>query len=566
MADTPEQLSPVEKIKVDSQYLKGSLPEILAQDTTHVTEEEYQLLKFHGTYQQDDRDLRKQLVRDKKEKAYSFMVRTKTPGGKLSAEQYLVIDELSSKYGNGTLRITDRQGIQFHGILKKNIKALFRTLNESLITTLGACGDVVRNVMACPAPFKNRKNSELQRHAQEVSDKFLPQSGTYHEIWMDGEKVTGLDKKSPEEVEPIYGKTYLPRKFKIAIAFSDDNCVDCLAMDIGIVPELEGEKLKGFNIFVGGGFGMHHGNPKTFPRLASPLCFVTPAELHDIAEAIVLVQRDNGNRADRKNARMKYLIDKKGMDWFRQEVEKRFGKKTEPAHPVKFKSIDLHLGWNEQGDGKWFYGLSIENGRVKDEGDFRLKTAIRTVAEKYKPEIYLTAQHDILFSNIEENQKKEIEKIFTSHGVTLPEDLSLIQKESMACPALPTCGLALAESERVLPEMIDQAEELMKELGLEEQHLSLRMTGCPNGCARPLNSEVGLVGRMPGKYVMRVGGSSVGDRLNFEISDRATQEEVLKYLRILLVQFKSEKQKDEGFGDFCNRLGKEKITSLIASS
>lgn len=552
--------SPNEILKENSRFLRGTVAESLKQNTTHFTGDEANLLKHHGTYQQDDRDLRQDLLKQKKEPAYSMMVRSKIPAGKMTAEQYLTHDELADKYGNKTMRLTTRQGIQFHGVLKKNSKAVIRGINEKLGTTLGACGDNVRNVMACPAPFNDRLKLKVYEYAKKVSDVFLARSGAYQEIWLDGEK---MHLPEPLGEEPIYGATYLPRKFKIALAFPEDNCIDIYSNDLGIVPEIVNGELNGFNILVGGGFGMTHGIVTTYPRLASPFCFVKPEDLVEICKAIVITQRDFGDRGDRKHARLKYLLDSKGLSWFRGETEKRFGKKTEDFHPVKWKTIENHLGWNPAGDGKWFLGLYIENGRIKDEGAFRLKSALRDLAKKYKPEIHITAQQDVLLSSFQEGQKKEVEDFLKGYGVKLPKELSLLRKDAMACPALPTCGLAIAESERCLPGIIDRLEQKALELGLDAERIMIRMTGCPNGCARPYNAELALVGRSTGTYNMYAGGSLKGDRLNFVVEEKVPEGAVVEFVTPYFVLFKAKRNSGENFGDFCARLGPETLKKEI---
>jgi len=557
-----KKLTSLEGLKENSDYLRGRFKELLADDSTHMPQEETQLLKFHGSYQQDDRDQRKQLVKEKKEKAFSFMIRTRHSGGAVTPEQYLSFDKMAGELGNPTLRITTRQTFQFHGVFKKNLKELIRTVNEAECTTSGTCGDIVRNVLADPAPFESRKKIKLQEYAKAVSDQFLSQSGAYCDIWLDGEKMhLPVSEGDPE---PIYGKTYLPRKFKIALTYSDINSIDALTNDIGIVAEVnEAEDLVGFNIFVGGGMGMSPSNPNTYPRLASALCFVPPEDLLEITKAIVLVQKEFGNRSDRKVARMKYLIDSKGLDWFRGEVEKQFGKKSEDAHPVDFKPIELYLGWNEEGDGKLFFGLSVENGRIKDDGDFRLKTALKGLVEKWKPQIYLTAQQDIIFSGFNEADKNEVEELFKSHGVQLPSEKSNVRKDSMACPALPLCGLALSESERALPGYIDQIETEISKLGLEDERIMIRMTGCPNGCARPYMAEIGFVGRGPTAYGLYLGGSIRGDRLNYLFKDRVPSDTIVSVVSSLLSFYKEDKNANENFGDFCCRVGQERLNAIV---
>ncbi len=556
----PKKPTPIETQKENSRYLRGTIKETLAAEVTHFSGDEGNLLKTHGTYQQDDRDLRPKLLAEKKEQAYSMMIRSKIPGGKLTAEQYLVHDELADKYGNHTLRLTTRQGIQFHGILKKNMKAVIRRINEKLGTTMGACGDVVRNVMACPAPFDDRAKLEITKHAKIISDAFLARGGAYQEIWLDGEK---MHLPEPLGEEPIYGKTYLPRKFKIAMAFPDDNCVDIYSHDLGLVPEILNGKLAGFNILVGGGFGMTHGVATTYPRVASELCFVKPEDLLDICKAVILTQRDHGDRTDRKHARLKYLIDGKGLPWFRSEVEARFGKKTEDPHPIHWKSIENHLGWQKGCGGKWFLGLYVENGRIKDEGNFRLKTGLRDLAIKYKPTILITAQQDLLLQGFEENQKKDVDAFLTSYGIKLPDQVSFLRKDAMACPALPTCGLAIAESERTMPGILDDLEQRVIKLGLDKQRIMVRMTGCPNGCARPYNAELAFVGRSTGTYNVYAGGSLRGESLNFVIGEKVTEKDLAEFVSRYLVLYKGQRLEGEGFGDFCARMGPEKLGAAV---
>ncbi|MBI4373233.1 MAG: NADPH-dependent assimilatory sulfite reductase hemoprotein subunit [Candidatus Omnitrophica bacterium] len=551
----------MERIKGDSNYLRGKIKEELAQDSTHFSRDTSQLLKAHGAYQQDDRDVRIQRRKQGSEPLYTLMVRSKVPGGRLTPEQYLVHDELADQYGNHSLRITTRQGFQFHSVFKKNLKAVIRGINEKLGTTLGACGDNTRNVLGCPAPSEDRLKLKIYEYAKAVSDQFLAKTSAYHEIWLNGEKVEVKKDsgKNLQEVEPIYGKTYLPRKFKIAIAFPEDNCVDVYTNDIGIVPEMSGEKLAGFNLLVGGGLGMSHGAKDTFPRLADPFCFVSPEELLEITKAIVLVQRDFGDRKSRKHARMKYLIHDRGLPWFQKEVESRFGKQLNPAHSVAWKGFEDHLGWNEQGNGLWYFGISVENGRIKDEGKIRLKSGLQEIVERFKTDVYLTTTQDILISGIQENEKAEFETLCAAHGISLPAGLSMIQKNSMACPALPTCGLAITESERTLPALIDQLEGVLKELGLENERMTLRMTGCPNGCARPYSSEIGLVGRAVGTYNIYLGGNLDGTRLNEVYSENTPEGEVAKLLTAVFKLYKLKREQGESFGNFCHRLGMQKL-------
>lgn len=557
----PKKPSSVETLKENSRFLRGTIKETLAKtDLSHFSADEGNLLKSHGTYQQDDRDHRQKLLSEKKEPAYSMMVRSKIPAGKLSAEQYLIHDDLATQYGNNSMRLTDRQGIQFHGVLKKNVKAVIRKINEKLGTTLGACGDNVRNVMACPAPFSDRLKMDILKYAKMVSDEFLPRGGAYQEIWLDGEK---MHLPEPLGEEPLYGKTFLPRKFKIGIAFPEDNCVDVYSHDLGIVPEIRGETLNGFNILVGGGFGMTHGVASTYPRAATPFCFVASQDLVAISKAIILTQRDHGDRTDRKHARMKYLIDDQGLDWFRSEVEKRFGKKTLPPHPIHWNGIQNHLGWNPMGDGKWFLGLYVENGRVKDASSIKLKTGLRAFVEKYRPDIAITAQQDLLFYGFREDQKAEVEAFLKGYGVKLPAELSLLRRDAMACPALPTCGLAITEAERSLPKAIDELEQAALQLGLDSQRIMIRMTGCPNGCARPYNAEIAFVGRTVGTYNVYLGGSQNGDRLNFLAGEKVPEGDLARFISPYLQVYKGKRKNGESFGDFCSRLGAQKLADEV---
>lgn len=552
----------MERIKEDSRFLRGTIKQELASEASHFVRDTTQLLKAHGTYQQDDRDVRNERRKKVLEPLYTMMVRSKVPGGRLKAGQYLVHDELADLYGNQSLRITTRQGFQFHSVFKKNLKVVIRKVNEKLGTTLGACGDNVRNVLGCPAPSEDRMRLKVYEYTKAISDQFLSKSSAYHEIWLNGEKAEDISKKKLEEIEPIYGKTYLPRKFKIAIAFPEDNCVDVYTNDIGIVPEITNGQVIGFNILVGGGLGMSHGAKDTFPRLADPLCFISPNEILDITKSIVLVQRDFGDRKSRKHARMKYLIQDRGLSWFQAEVEKRFGKKLNPAHSIRWKGFEDHLGWQEQGKGLWYFGVSIENGRIKDDGALRLKSGLRAIVKRFMTDAYLTPTQDLLVSGIKESQKAEFEKLLETYGIPLPSKLSMILKNSMACPALPTCGLAITESERTLPALIDQLELVLNGLGLGNERITLRMTGCPNGCARPYSSEIGLVGRAVGTYNIYLGGNLDGTRLNQVYVENLPEAEILNTLTRVFKAYKLKREKGEQFGNFCYRIGVEKLKTL----
>lgn len=553
------KLSPVEGFKEQSRQLRGTIALELAEPIDHFTEANKQLLKFHGTYQQEDRDARKNRSKDGIRKHHMFMVRCKMPAGRLSAAQYLAVDDLATKYANGTLRFTTRQGIQLHGVLKENLKAAIAGINECLLTTLGACGDVARNVMACPAPLHDGTRIELQSTADALAVHLRPRSLAYHEVWLDGQPI---EPKEPV-VEPLYGRVYLPRKFKIGFALPDDNCVDVYAQDLGFLGIVESGKVIGYNALVGGGMGMTHGNANTFPHLAQPICYVPAAQVTTLAEAVISLFRDHGNRADRKRARIKYLVHDWGVERFREVLATYFSGPLALPRPVEVTGCDAHLGWQAQGDGRWFYGVSVENGRVKDEGAFRLRTALRTLVEKLQPELRVTPMQDLLLCGLPESARAVIEDVLTQHGVTLPGKVSGVRTHSLACPAVPTCGLAISESERVLPGLIDQLEASLVRLGLQGEIFSVRMTGCPNGCARPYQSDIGLVGRSGEKYTVFVGGRLLGDRLNSMLCDLVPMAQIIPTLEPLLGQFKMQRLERETFGEFCDRLGLEALQALL---
>ncbi len=560
---TPSQpaRSAVELQKENSRLLRGSIADDLAKDADHFGDADKNLLKFHGTYQQEDRDARKARKPGALGKHYMFMVRCKIPGGRVTAAQYLALDELTGRCANGTLRITARQGIQFHGVLKTNLKATIAGINATLLTTLGACGDVNRNVMACPAPqHHDGVHEQLQATAARLAQHFAPRTGAYHEIWLNGVAQPGA---IIDPTEPIYGKVYLPRKFKMGLALPEDNCVDVYAQDLGLLAIVEGGKLAGFNFLVGGGMGMTHGNDNTFPHVGRPICHVPLAAVVESAEAVVKLFRDHGNRVDRKRARIKYLVHDWGVERFRQVLADYLPGPLELPRPVEVTGYDLHLGAHPQGDGKWWYGVSVENGRIKDEGTLRLRTALRTIVERFRPALQLTPGQDVLLCDLDGSTLPLIEALLTEHGVARPEQLSNLRKHSLACPAIPTCGLALSESERSLPAFVDELEVLLKELGLERETMSVRMTGCPNGCVRPYQSDIGLVGRSGDKYTLFVGGHIRGDRLNFELKDLVPRNQLVSTLRPLLLRFKEERQVGESFGDYCQRAGAESLRALV---
>jgi sulfite reductase (ferredoxin) len=562
--------SPVEKFKEASQFLRGEIPEELVDENAFFGKGSIQLLKHHGSYQQDNRDERKAARADGRGKAYSMMLRTKIPGGKFTALQLLAELNLCDEVGNTTLRVTTRQALQLHGILKTDLRKTIQRINEVQSSTLGACGDVNRNVMCCPAPFNgDPMRAEMQKMADDLAEHFAPHTRAYHQLWLTDEATEEKQlvggTADPFEVEPIYGAVYLPRKFKIGIALPSDNCVDVYSQDLGLLAVCESEKIIGYNLLVGGGFGVTPTAKKTFPALAKPLCYVKPDEVLEVATAIVEVQRDFGNRSDRKVARLKYLIHAWGIDKFKAKVEEYVGRSLAAPEPLEVTGFDDHLGWHEQGDGKWFYGLNVENGRIKDEETFRLKSALREICSSVCSVVRFTSHQNILFIDLDENQKNQLDDILARHGIPQTETISTVRRWSMACPAMPTCGLAVTESERVLPGMMDQLEAGLAELGLADEIFTTRMTGCPNGCARPYNSDIGLVGKTLGKYTILLAGRREGDRLNRIYKDLVPAEEVVPTLLPLFAYFKEARQEGESFGDFCEREGFENLESHTES-
>jgi len=544
----------VEEIKGESHALRGDIRDTLISDASHFSEDEYQLLKFHGTYQQDDRDQRVARKKQNLDKAWIFMVRSKLPGGALTAEQYLAHDRIAGELGNNTLRITTRQGFQLHGVLKGDLKECIRRINLSRITTLGACGDVVRNTVAPAAPLKDEAHLDAQRLAKELSDTFLAKTSAYAEIWLNGERLNGeRPNESSTEEEPIYGKFYLPRKFKIGIAIPPRNDVDIYSQDLGFISHQEGGRVKGYTIVVGGGFGMSHGKTETFPALAKPLFYVAREYAVKAAVAVVTTQRDFGNRTDRKQARLKYLVNERGIHWFRTEVYKRLDAPVEPAREVTWDTVSDLLGWHEQGDGKLFCGIWIEEGRIKDTEGRRWRSAFREIVEKFGVPVRLTTNCNIIFHDIEPSLKAQIDDTLRRHRIPRPEDLTETRRLAQACVALPTCGLALAESERVFHLVLDRIDEILKEYDLQDEPILIRMTGCPNGCARPYNADISFVGRAPGKYAFYVGGSVTGERLVGLREKTIALEDIPSRVRELIEEFVHNRQNGETFTDYWGR-------------
>jgi sulfite reductase (ferredoxin) len=565
--------SKVEGIKERSNYLREPVATELQQDTTHFSEDALQILKFHGSYQQDNRDNR---VKGQ-EKDYQFMLRTRSPGGFLPPELYLALDKLSEEYGNKTLRVTTRQGFQIHGILKQNLKEAIASIIRNMGSTLGACGDLNRNVMAPPAPYKSAVEYQYAwEYANKIADLLTPQTGAYYELWLDGEKAISAEEDPeikaarlrdtngtniPDKEEPLYGKHYMPRKFKCAVTVPGDNSIDIYTQDVSLVVITNDQgELQGFNVLAGGGLGRTHNKEETFARMADAIGYVEKADVYDLLKAILATQRDYGDRANRRHARMKYLLNDWGVEKFKAKVEEYFGKAIASYKPLPSFKYHDYLGWNEQGDGKLFLGLSIENGRVQDEGTFRLKSALREITQQFAFPMRLTANHNIIIYEIEPEQQLAIERLLDQHGIQIsPEGIEPLVRYSMACPALPTCGLAIAESERAAPGILKRIRELLDQLGLQNEYFAVRMTGCPNGCARPYMAELGFVGSAPDTYQVWLGGSPNQTRLAQTYVDRMPIHELETFLAPIFTFFKQEKNAGESFGDFCDRVGLDAI-------
>jgi sulfite reductase beta subunit-like hemoprotein/Arc/MetJ-type ribon-helix-helix transcriptional regulator len=545
-----------EDIKLQSQGLRGGIAAVLADTSkSHFEDTESVLLKHHGSYQQDNRDLRAALVKEKKDKAWSFMVRSKMPGGRCSAEQWLIHDSLAEKC-EGNFRLTTRQGIQLHGVLKGNLKEVISSINRAGLTTIGACGDVVRNTLGPATPIKDTPHEDAQKLTLEISKRFLWRSSAYTEIWLDGEKLELLKdcQLPPDQEDPTYGKVWLPRKFKIAISIPPRNDVDVLSNDLGFVPHIVNGAVEGYTIFVGGGFGMSHGQLATRPHLARPLGYVKRDHVVDAAVAVVTTQRDYGNREDRKQARLKYLVDSRGIEWFRTEVQNRLpGIQVEPAKEVKFETVEDDLGWHEQGDGKWYLGVYVSQGRIKDDGGPRYRTAFREIAQKFKLPIIITANANIYIADVAPEQRAAIIALLAKHGVPFSSSMTATRRVAHACVALPSCGLSLSESERVFGGVLDGIDPILRELKLQDEPILIRMTGCPNGCARPYNADIAFVGRAPGKYAMFVGGSIRGDRLAGLEKKVVALADIPNEVRPLLEDYAKNRKPNERFTDFWGR-------------
>jgi sulfite reductase (NADPH) hemoprotein beta-component len=550
MDEVSVKLTHNEGLKTASPTLAGGIAATLADPATdHFSQDDYEFLKFHGVYQQDDRDQRKI------GKKYIMMVRSSVPGGVLTAKQWVAMDNMAGQYGNNTLRITTRQTIQFHGILKSNLRSLMKGLNEALVSTIAACGDVKRNVMAPPTPAYTLARARVLEDCYRVNEDLKPRTQAYHSIWIDGVQLNLEDDANKNFVDPLYGKTYLPRKFKIAFAIPPVNDVDLFTNCLGFIAVIENEELVGYNLAVGGGLGRSHGNVQTYPRLADVIGFFTPDRIVDVAKAVLTIHRDFGDRTDRKHARLKYVIAERGADWAREEVNKRAGIQLAPPRAYRFITMGDLYGWRQAVDGKWFLTLFVETGRVKDVEGRRMKIALRQVAEKFSGiEFRLSPNQNIILADIAEDDRDAINELLVEHGVkTDHRQTTPMHGASMACPALPTCGLALAESERMLPGLVDRIEKLCEAVGLVNEEIIIRSTGCPNGCARPYVAEIGFVGKAPGRYQIWLGGDLAGTRMARLWKEVVKDPDIETELRPVLTRFANERFNRESFGDWCDR-------------
>ncbi len=540
-------LSEVERLKYDSDYLRGTLVESLADPVTGaIADGDTQISKFHGIYQQHDRDLEKERKQQKLEPAWSFLIRVRLPGGIATREQWLQMDRLADTHANGTLKLTTRQAFQLHGVVKSKLKATMQGINAVLLDTIAACGDVNRNVMSFANPEESEIHAATYKLAGDISAHLTPQTTAYHEIWLD-EKLLVDSKK---DIEPIYGDRYLPRKFKIGVAVPPYNDVDVFSQDLGYIAIQEKGKLVGYNVVVGGGFGSTFGVPETYPRLGDVIGFCKPEDAVDVAEKVVLVQKDNGNRQNRKNARLKYTIDRLGLDWFKTELNKYLGYELEPARPYHFTRNGDRFGWVKGKNGKWNLNLFIEGGRVKDTPALKLKTALREIAEKFDVQFILTGNQNLILANV--SDKKAVAELLKRYDVW-PLKLSGLRQNSIACVALNTCSLAFAEAERYLPDLMSKIEAILAEHMLFEEDIVIRMTGCPNGCGRPYLAEIGFIGKSLGRYNLYLGGNRNGTRLNSLYKETLTEEEILSELKPIIASYASEREEGEGFGDFVIR-------------
>ncbi len=549
-----KKLSPVEKFKEESDGLRGTLSQSLQNEVTGaIAEADKSLIKFHGIYEQDNRDRREERALKKLEKDYSFMLRLRLPGGLMTSEQWIATDDIAEKYSTGVIKITTRQTLQLHGVVKSNMKPTMKWFDRFKLDSIAACGDVNRNVVCSAHPMQSPIHQQIFEYADKISTLLLPKTRAWYEVWLDDEKI--IDKK--EEEDPLYGKTYLPRKFKIAIAIPPNNDVDVLANDIGLIAVVENNKLIGFNIAVGGGMSATHGNASTYPRIASIIGFADTEEktLKAVYE-IVTIQRDYGNRSDRKLARLKYTIDNNGLDWFVQELEKRCGFALQPARKQVFNQRIDYYGWQQNHENKWYYTLFVEHGRVCNEGGLDMRKALYEIAQTDKCTFRFTCNQNLILADIAPKDKAAIDALLAKYNlIEHTEGRTGIRKNSLACVALPTCPLALPEAQRYLPALVSKIEPILAQYNLTNDDVIIRMTGCPNGCARPYLAEVALVGVSPGRYNLHIGGDVAGFRLNKLFRENLNEGEILFALDGLFKEYATNRTPGESFGDFVTREG-----------
>lgn len=546
-----------EDIKRNSNNLRGGILKSLENpDEVKLSDDDESLIKFHGSYQGYNRDTATARKKQKLDKEWEFMVRAKLPGGRITADQYLALDKLADPRSNGTLRITSRSGIQFHNVAKGDLKPLIAEINEHMVTTFGACGDVVRNTTCNVSPVKSKVNLELQALAQKISEVTLPKSGAYHEIWVDGEK------QKIDEEDGLYKDVFLTRKFKIAIALPEDNTIDVLVNDVGLIAFTKGDEIIGYNAYIGGGFGCKHNNPNTYPRIATPIAFVKPDDAVDFCLAVIKVLRDYGDRENRQHARLKYLVEEKGDSWMLEKIATYFNGNISTARETPKLNVKNHMGWHEQGDGLLYLGLPITSGRIKNG----IRDAIREVEEEFRFPLIAMPTEDLIFCDVKETDKAKIEEIFKRHKVSMAQDHTPLEINAMSCVALPTCGKALTEGERARIPIIASIQKKLEEYGLGNERIGVRITGCPNGCSRPYTGDIGIVGRAPNIYSIYLGGDFEGTRLSYRVADKVKMENIPDFLEPFFEAFSKGRNQGEGFGDFCDRIGAFKRDSLSAKS
>ncbi len=544
----------VERIKAASDKLRGTLAASLEDPVTGaLADDDTQISKFHGIYQQDDRDIRGERKRQRLEPAYQFMIRARVPAGVCTPRQWLDFDAVARRHANGSIRLTSRQALQLHGVIKSDLKPAIAEINRAMLDTLAACGDVNRNVMAPTLPELSATHREVEQHARALSAHLTPATRAYHEIWLDGRKLKPGAPGSEPDVEPIYGNTYLPRKFKTAFVVPPQNDTDVFSQDLGFIAIVEDGQLTGYNVAVGGGMGMSHGDPATYPRLGDVIGFCAADDVLAVAEAVVTVQRDYGDRENRKHARLKYTIDDRSSDWFRERVEERSGIDFSPARDFAFAANGDTYGWQADDRGSWHYTLFVQNGRVADRPERRLMSGLREIASIHSGEFRFTPNQNLAISQVGAADKRRIDAVLEDHGIANSGALTPLRLNSLACVAFPTCSLAMAESERYLPSLVDKLDVAMAAAGLADLPITIRMTGCPNGCARPYIAEIGLVGKGPGRYNLYLGAGFAGDRLGCLYRENVDEGEILDALTPLFARYASEREEGERFGDFAVR-------------